>query len=790
MWSSKLSGFRNKSQCSSITSRRNSRSHRVGPTTCGQRRLHLEALEERTLLSAVAANPFTTPANVVDPPGDSGEAGTRVRVFDLYGGTWADAEKDATSTEDDLLCWAATTSNIFEYTGWGFVGGMTNADQMLDYYEQHWKDVGETVEPAMQWWFSGVNTTGNVDVAGGGFYPDRNYTDYFSVEDNDANILSFVDSHIRAGSPVGLWVLDGFNHEITCWGFNCDPAKTPGATDYYLGVWVTDSDDDKGVANGYTTPNDLHYYDVAWDAGNNRWVMPDYGGGPPDLYINQAATIQPFTAGTYAVNGDQDNPNEDDAFNVSLDATGLYLQVRVNGALVYNPLVSTVHEVNIKGWGGNDTLTVDFTNGDPLAALKLNYDGGEGGDDVLAVVGGGGKIGSYLPASTTGDGVVKVGSSTITFTGLEPVLVSGFNEFTFVTPNSNDVLTIDSPAAGQNRISGTSGGVAFESLVFSSVTNFEIDTATNDGPLADPNDTVTFSSDLVATGLQTFTVDLGIGNDVANAAAVVSHGVTLLGGAGDDTLTAAMGGGRLEGGDGNDTLNVNGSLTGALVVRGGDPSASDVLNYTAASGAATRVDLGTSTITQASPTGGPVVYSSVERVNLISSGASSLLRVVGTAGEDQIDFTPTALGTGSFNAIATGAAVLTSPQFTYTGVGNGIIVDGGTGGFDQLGLTATSGNDAINAVQPDATHLNFTLNAFTQPFTLASIEAARIESGAGDELDPRQRGGCAGVGSGGQPDVPRRWRWRQRQRSAAGQRRWHRRPDASSAKGPTNAAVR
>jgi|GEM_PF-923147 len=538
-----------------------------GRTCSGEGRerhqLRLEGLEPRLLLSVAGLTPWVDDLalDVAQPAGfdlgamtaaDTPETGTRVRVFDLFGGTWADAEKDATSSEDDNLCWAATASNLLEYTGWGFVGGMTNADQLLDYFEQHWKDVGETVEPAIKWFFDGV-ATGNVDVAGGGFYPHLNYADYFSVEDDNPDIMTFVDARIRAGSPVGLWVLDGFNHEITCWGFNYDPAKNPGDDGYYLGVWITDSDDNKGEANGHTAPNDIHFYNVVWDAGDNRWEMPDYGGA--DLYINQAVALQRADNGTYSVNGDQTDPNQNDQFTISLNATGLYLEIRVNNSLQYSPLLSSVREVNLRGWGGNDTLTVDFTNGDPLAGLTLRYDGGTGGDDALVITGGTGKIGSYRPGTTPGDGVVQIGNSTIAFTGLEPVTVSGFAEFTFVTPNSNDVITIDSPAAGQNRISGTSGGVAFESLTFSNVTHFLLDTATNDGPLGDTNDTVTFSSNLVATGLASFTVDLGPGNDRADARNVSSIGVTLLGGPGADTLIGGAGNDHIEGGDGHDTLN-------------------------------------------------------------------------------------------------------------------------------------------------------------------------------------------------------------------------------------------
>jgi len=559
-------------------------------------RLSVEALEPRVLLSAGVSEllagvqpgclavaptlPGTDTAGFVPLPGDTGETGTRARIFDMFGGTWADAEKDATSTEDDLLCWAATLSNMLEWTGWGMVGGMTRADQFLDYFETHWTDGGQVVAPAAQWWFSGEDTTSGgayADVAGGGFYPHLDYSDYFAVEEDDADIMSFIDQYTNAGWAMGIWIHNGFSHEVTCWGFNYDPNEPPGSTDYYLGLWITDSDDDKGVANGHTAPNDLHYYGVSWDG--SQWHLNDYGG--PDVIIEQAVALSRYDNGILTINGDQGSVNQDDGISLRLDAaTRTYLEVRVNGTLTHSRLVSSVRELNILGWGGNDTLTVDFTNGDPLAGLTVNYDGGTGGDDALVITGGAGKIGSYRPGPTVGDGTVRVGTSSISFTGLEPVTVGGFAEFTFVTPNSNDAITIDSPAAGQNRISGTSGGVAFESLIFSNVTHFLLDTATNDAPLGNPNDTVTFSSDLVATGLTSFTVDLGPGNDRADASGVTTatRPVTLLGGAGDDTLTGGAGNDRIEGGAGRDGINGGGGFDSLF---GGDDS--DVFDLSAGS---------------------------------------------------------------------------------------------------------------------------------------------------------------------------------------------------------------
>lgn len=53
-------------------------------------------------------------------------------LWDDWGGTWADAEKSTDNTEDDEMCWAASSSNVLEWTGWGKVGGLTDSDDDKD----------------------------------------------------------------------------------------------------------------------------------------------------------------------------------------------------------------------------------------------------------------------------------------------------------------------------------------------------------------------------------------------------------------------------------------------------------------------------------------------------------------------------------------------------------------------------------------------------------------------------------------------------------------------------------
>ena len=154
----------------------------------------------------------------------------------------------------------------------------------------------------------------------------------------------------------------------------------------------------------------------------------------------------------------------------------------------------------------------------------------------------------------------------------------------------------------------------------------------------------------------------------------------------------------------------------------------------APSGALTTIKLETSSIT--SPGALTLDFTGIERIDETSSGAGSTLTVTGTVRYDIINFTPTAAGAGSFVRLGLGG----SPQFTYTGVGGSITVDGGSGGFDELGIAAGPGNDLIDANQTSATSLSVALAlapavaGFTQVFTVTSLEAARIEAGAGDNV--------------------------------------------------------
>jgi len=231
------------------------------------------------------------------------------------------------------------------------------------------------------------------------------------------------------------------------------------------------------------------------------------------------------------------------------DVDTLQLINNSDQSVLQSQALADTSRVVVTGGDQDDSLTVDFSN--PFS-IPIFFDGGtqvSSTGDSLQVIGDGLTTGSYTPDPLQfGAGKLRTGGSTITFSGLEPITVSEHAEYTFPTPGSEDLLTIDSPAAGQNRISGTSGGTPFESITFYNVAHFIIDTAANDG--ASPNDSITIASNFRASGLQNFTIRTGAGDD------------TLIINTSNFSLPVSGGAFSYDGGSGTNTVDFNASSGG------------------------------------------------------------------------------------------------------------------------------------------------------------------------------------------------------------------------------------
>lgn len=195
--------------------------------------------------------------------------------YDTWGGTWYDAEKSPDNSEDDLMCWAAAASNVLAWTGWGD-SYSDDADAIFGYFQDHWTDAGGNAYYGWDWWFDGTNDSqgasgwSQVDVEGGGFWTTYNFSEYYLYSASNYWALSNLDYLLHEGYGVALGVTDNSGgHAITCWGYEYDEYGN------YLGVWVTDSDDDKYDA---TPEDELNYYAVEYDTISKAWYLQDFYG--------------------------------------------------------------------------------------------------------------------------------------------------------------------------------------------------------------------------------------------------------------------------------------------------------------------------------------------------------------------------------------------------------------------------------------------------------------------------------------------------------------------------------
>ena len=210
------------------------------------------------------------------------------------------------------------------------------------------------------------------------------------------------------------------------------------------------------------------------------------------------------------------------------DLSLIEIRDELTGEVLSSCPIEGLDSVYIQGGNkGDDFLTVDFTNAFWLRD-GIRFEGGNAYFDSLAFIGNG-KVGLDYTSIGKDAGLMKVRDGNaklqIEFAGLEPVTVSGLASYTFNTSDASifsggspanpgvDIILIDSPAAGQNRISGTSGGQAFENVTFFDVGNVIVNLGDND-TAGNDQDTVTISSDgLVASGLQNFSILTGEGDD-------------------------------------------------------------------------------------------------------------------------------------------------------------------------------------------------------------------------------------------------------------------------------------
>ena len=231
--------------------------------------------------------------------------------------TYYDVDKSVGNTDADL-CWAATASNMLWHTEWASV---TNAQNEQEFYNtfflNSWSDAGAPIENGVSWFLNdefyyGSSTTTN---ASAGYYSQlmgqygESAADYFTrVSATQRGALGSLSATLAAGGAVGLSCVvynnPGYAHALSCWGYAVDESYSPNDPRYYVGLYVTDSDDEAYVkTNDELNERKLVYIGLEWRDNLTRLssggatvggYLLDYSGRTGDnrFYLESFLTLK------------------------------------------------------------------------------------------------------------------------------------------------------------------------------------------------------------------------------------------------------------------------------------------------------------------------------------------------------------------------------------------------------------------------------------------------------------------------------------------------------------------
>ena len=224
-------------------------------------------------VTGLTADSFTVVQNTVRAACNNGTSPT------VTNSAFIDAEKVADYINlngqpdyDTELCWAASSSNVLHYTGWGEKAGFDEADRMLEEFITRFDNVPGRADYALKWFFNGWNkmqTTANWahqdDGEYDGFmgylpaYAFESLSETIELEDHKDN-METVAARLKAGYGTALYTgyhnavgeRDG-GHGLTLWGY---VREKNGAFTYLI---YSDSDNDYAYGGDRrAAPNRLH----------------------------------------------------------------------------------------------------------------------------------------------------------------------------------------------------------------------------------------------------------------------------------------------------------------------------------------------------------------------------------------------------------------------------------------------------------------------------------------------------------------------------------------------------
>lgn len=265
-----------------------------------------------------------------------------------------------------------------------------------------------------------------------------------------------------------------------------------------------------------------------------------------------------FSHGVLTVIGD----NQDNTITVSRDAAGALV---VNGGAITikggAPTVASTKLIQMFGAAGNDTLSLDETNG---ALPRANLYGAAGNDTLT-----GGSGSDQLFGQAGDDTLLGKGGVDSLFGGSGHDVLTGGAAFDQAFGQAGDDRMIWNPGDGSDLNEGGAGSDTVEVIGGNAGETFTT-TANGNRVRFDRTDPLPFFIDIGTT--ENLVLNAGGGDDRFTATGDLASLIALHvdGGAGNDTLLGGNGADRLSGGDGNDLVDGNGGSDTAFLGAGDD----------------------------------------------------------------------------------------------------------------------------------------------------------------------------------------------------------------------------
>jgi len=466
-----------------------------------------------------------------------------------------------------------------------------------------------------------------------------------------------------------------------------------------------------------------------------------------------AATVATFSAGILSVSGD----NANNAITISRNAAGAILinggAISVNGG---TPTVANTTLIQVFGLGGNDTITLDESNG---ALPRANLFGGEGNDVVTGGSGADllfGQGGDDTMLGKGGTDQLFGGNGNDTETGGDAddqVFGQGGDDRMIWNPGDDTDLNEGGVGTDTVEVNGGNGAEQFTTTAngtrvrFDRVTPapFSIDIGASEKLVLNANggdDSFSATGNLAA--LIAITVDGGAGSDNLSGSNGVDtligrdgkdvvdgqqgHDVAFLG-AGDDTFQWDPGDGSdvVEGQAGTDTMLFNGSNVGENI----DISANgqrvrlfrNVANITMDTDDVEAIDV--------NALGGPdnLVVNDVSGTDLTRIGAN--LAASGGGGDLSADNVVVTATQGDDVVVVTGQ----NGTAEVTGLPAPVSVSGAEPSNDRLTVNVVAGDDVVDASGVEASTAKLTLSGGDgDDVMIGGAGDDTLTGGAGDDV--------------------------------------------------------